>query len=223
MKKICIPFIPKNKNEILSFYGEVSKFSPDLIEIWFDNINLDDIEEIVSKKPFPLIWVCKWKEEKWTFNWTEEERIEKLLRLCEKWADYVDIWFHTDKKLINNLLENKKDTKLIISYHNWSKTPKMTVMLSVINKITTYNPDYIKYVTTAEDKYDNVQVYRLCENLMKKKLNYIVMAMWWSWKQSRAICPILGSSWTYCPLSTENITAPWQIGFEDMRKLWELI
>jgi len=55
MKKICIPCVPKDKNELFEFFKQVKKFDPDLVEIWFDNISIDDIEEIISQKPCALI------------------------------------------------------------------------------------------------------------------------------------------------------------------------
>lgn len=223
MKKICIPFIAKNKDDVLSFYDEVKKVNPDLIEIWFDNLNPEDFEEIISKKPCPILGVCKWQEERWNFLWSEEERVERLINLCKYWADFVDIWFTTDIKLIEKLFSNKWNTKIILSYHNWAKTPKLTIMLWVINKMIELKPDFIKYITTAKSEFDNVQIYRLCENLEKKKIDFIVMTMWEKWKQSRIICPILGSSWTYCPIDIKKSTAPGQIGFEEMREVFGLI
>ena len=223
MKKICIPCIPKDKNEVFDFFEKVKKFSPDLIEIWFDEIDLDDIEEIVSNKPYPLIWVCKREDEKWTFKWSEKHRIEKIIKICESWSDFIDIWFHTDAECIKEIMQKKWKTKSIISFHNWDKTPKMTTMLWTIGRMLKFEPDYIKYVWSSLSQFDNVKIYRLCENLKKNWVKFVVMAMWEEWKQSRVICPILWSEWAYCPMDLDESSASGQISVEDVRKVWEAI
>ncbi len=223
MKKICIPCVPKDKNELFEFFKQVKKFDPDLVEIWFDNISIDDIEEIISQKPCALIWVCKREDEKWTFEWSENSRKEKLIKICKCWADYIDIGFHTEDEIIKEILENKWDTKSIISFHNWNKTPKMTNMLWTIDRMLKFEPDYIKYVSTSLLEFDNIQIYRLCDNLNKKWVKFVVIAMWESWKQSRVVCPMLWSQWAYCPMELGKSSAPGQISIKNLRSIWTII
>lgn len=226
MKKICIPFIANSKNEIFDFYEKVKTLKPNLIEIWLDNIEMKDIKEIIESRPFPLIVVCKWIEEKWKFKWSEEERVWKLIEAINNWVDYVDIWYHTDKKLIEKIIKLKIQTgktKIIISHHNWLQTPKFSTMQWVVEKMKTLNPDIIKFITTANDEFDNISIYRLCENLEKKWIEFISFAMWEKWKQSRIICALLWSKWSYCPFDISKSTAPWQIEINEIKKIWKII
>lgn len=225
MNKICIPFVPDYLADVFEFYKKVRPLKPDLIEISLNNLEMYEIPAIFADNPCPIIVVCKGEAEKWSFRGSEADRVYKLITATEAWADYTDIGINSDDEHISNLKEitYKKRSKLIISSHNWDKTPKLSTMLTWINRMLKFEPDIIKYITSAEKVTDNIQIYRLCDKLKTRWIKYIAFAMWAFGRQSRIICPTFWSLWSYCPYDIALSTGPWQIDINTIREIWNKI
>ena len=217
--RICLPIQEVSQRKILSVFEEAGS-SCDIFEVWLDKVKDLDIQKLVDACPKPLLCVCKAKEEKGDFLESEENRINILIAAAAAGADFIDIGIHTSKDLIQKFKENKNNSKLILSYHNWDNTPKMTSMLTRIDQMIKAEADIVKFVSTAKSKLDNTQIFRLAENLRKKKQKFVVMAMGKEGKMSRAISPLLGGEWMYAPLSTEESSAPGQIAIKDLKNIW---
>ncbi len=221
-KKICLPVQVKSTKEVLEMF-DTYKHKCDIFEIWLDHIEDLDIKKIIEEAPQPIICVCKGEEEKGKFKDSEKKRVDVLIKAAKMGAEYIDIGIHTDKKLIKNLIREKCESKIIISHHNWNKTPKMTGMLTRINEMLELKPAIIKYVSTAESLEDNTQIIRLANNLKKKNIKFIVMAMGEKGKLSRVFTPFLGSQWMYAPAETSKSSALGQITAEDLKTIWNIL
>lgn len=220
--KICLPIRESSQEKILKIFEE-NKNDYDLFEIWLDAVRDLDIKELITASPKPVLCVCKAKEEKGSFTGSEEDRIQLLIQSAQAGAAFIDIGIHTDIKLIQMAKERKGQSKLILSCHNWDKTPKLTSILSRIDEMIVFKPDYVKYVATASSLEDNIHIFRLAENLKKKGQKFIVMCMGKHGKMSRVITPLFGSEWMYAPKEVEQASAPGQIAVADLKKVWEIL
>lgn len=220
--KICLPIREKSQAKIIELF-ERYKNDCDLFEVWLDAVQDLDTQALVSSCPKPLLCVCKAKEEKGEFLGGEEARIQLLIDAAKAGADFIDVGIHTEKKLIEKCLTEKGNAKLILSFHNWDTTPKMTTMLTRVDEMLSFKPDMIKYVATAESMEDNVQIFRLAENLQKKGIKFLVMCMGKFGKISRVVTPLLGSEWMYAPIDEMQASAPGQIDAKRLKNIWENI
>ena len=220
--KICLPLRESSQTKIIEIF-QIHKNDCDLFEVWLDAVEDLDIPALVESCPKPLLCVCKAKEEKGDFQGTEEERIDLLIQAAQAGAEFIDIGIHTAPALIEKAQKEMADSKLILSFHNWDKTPKMTSMLPRIEEMLKLNPDYVKYVATAESVEDNIKVFRLAENLKKKEIKFLVMCMGETGKISRVITPLLGSEWMYAPVTEAAASAPGQLSANSLKDIWNKI
>src|SRR5690606_556535 len=101
----------------------------DLIEIWIDHLPEDvKSHEVVNLVPKPLIIANKPKREKGLWKGSERDRVERLQQFALPGVKYLDIGIDTGPKLIKELVANKKRSKIIISYHNFERTPSAKVL-----------------------------------------------------------------------------------------------
>jgi len=190
------------------------------------------LKEIIEKCPKKVICTNRAKFEWWEFEWSCDESLELLNKCLEFWADYIDIELESLEKLstegfspLNNS-EWKINNKLIISHHNFSKTPEFNFLKNILEKMSKYSPAVYKIAVTPENKKDVEKVFELNKYF---KENYvgnaglhslhrnIFISMWKLWEKTRFILPKywnLLSFWTYWKTSS----APGQINYKNLHK-----
>lgn len=223
MSKICIPIRAKSLKE---FKVALKKAQPqaDLIEVWLDSLkdvsveNVGDIIKLVKK---PLIVTCKAKQEKGDWKQGETKRLNLLLEACKQGADFVDIGVHTNDKLTKNLIKQKpKSTQLIISWHNFNRTPSLKSLKKTVEKALNLGANIVKIATFAKDKGDNYTIFELIcwftENY--KQRNIIALCMGKKGELSRVHSTGLGAFLTFAALSKSQITAPGQLTVAQMQQ-----
>ena len=220
--KICIPLQLKTTLEVVDFMQE-NAGKADLFEIWLDQIIDLDLRKILEKKPKPVLCVCKTAKEKGAFQGNEMEKVEILKQAMALGADYVDIDYQTTELLIADLNQNKKNTKLILSYHNFELTPDLKALLAIIQSMLKQKPDLVKIATMANSYKDSLIILNLAQALTVAKIPYIAIAMSEYGKISRVLTPLLGSEMMFAPLENTDQTASGQIAVEKLKMLWREI
>ena len=170
----------------------------DLIELRIDYIKSFDcnlIKKIKKNLKKPVLITCRKKDEGGLFNANEGKRIEVLENGIKFGADYMDIEYSSSKDSIKHLLKNRKNTKVIVSYHNFKETPKN--IKNIYNNIKKLNPDLIKIVTNANSVTDNFKILDLIKTANKEKKKIIAFCMGSYGQFSRILSIILGSQITY--------------------------
>src|SRR3989338_3989267 len=103
-----------------------------------------------------------------------------MLRLIEKAielkADFVDLDISMGEKTIKKIIKNKRNTKVIVSFHNFEETNEKEIN-SKIKKIEKLKPDIIKIATFAECINDNIIIFNLIKRSIKKGKKIIAMCM----------------------------------------------
>ena len=132
--KICLPVQESSQQKILEIFKKHAD-DYDIFELWLDGIKDLDILDLIKNCPKPLLCVCKGDEERGSFEGSEESRINLLIQAAQAGADFIDVGIHTDKKLIKKLFKSKGKSQVVLSCHNWDKTPKLTSMLSKISEM----------------------------------------------------------------------------------------
>lgn len=223
MLKICIPIQAKTLKELGAILPKAEK-QADLIEIWLDyikDLNTKSLKEVIGKMKKPLIVVCKGKKEKGKWTGSEQDRIEILSQAATLGADFVDVGIHTNEKLLKQIIKAKKQkTKIVISYHNFAKTPSLKTLKNICEKALHKGADIVKIATFAQTKVDNYSIFELLAwfrtSHADKKI--IALCMGKHGQISRVQGPAFGSFLTFAALQENKKSASGQLTVAEIKK-----
>ena len=215
--KTCVSIAENSSQKIKANLKEALKKS-DYAEIRFDFLKTYEIPktlEIIKKDLKKVVCTLRPKSEGGKFEGDEKERIA-ILKLIAAYDPFLlDIEFNTIKKnkeLVRYLKSTK--TKLLVSWHDFKKTPKFSELKSMMNQMTKFSHN-VKIVTTAKSADDSTRVLQLYSK--NEKNNLIAFAMGNSGKVSRILCLYLGSPYTYVSLGKP--IAPGQFSVDEVKKI----
>ncbi len=222
--KICIPIREKMLQKAQQQVRKAAKHA-NFIEIWLDFFPAENLElnlkKLIKMAQKPVIAVCRANDEKGSFSGTEEQRIERLALAMQAGAKLVDIGLHTNKSLIRFLKKScrRKGAKMIISQHIWDQTPRLSYLLSHIQKAKKLGADIVKIATQVRSWSDNTVLFELTARAQEIGQKVIIIGMGEKGKISRIGSPLLGSFLTYAALDEKSKTAPGQPTIDELRKL----
>ena len=213
----CVSIGEKNPKKInIVLKNALSK--SDFAEIRFDYLKKSDIPivlENIKKNLSRCVCTLRPKSEGGLFVGKETER-KSILRLIAEYNPFLlDVEFNTiqkDKKLAAYLKKSK--CKLLISWHDFNKTPGDSQLRSKFNKMKKFS-DVIKIVTVAKNVSDASRLLSLYS--IKSKNKIIAFCMGEQGKFSRILCLHLGSPFTYVSLG--KAIAPGQFSVNEIKSL----
>ena len=204
--KICVPVIGKTLNEFLKNLTQVQAIA-DMVELRVDEIkNLKKIDlQLIRKKTIKVAILTS-------------KKTEIIIKALNLKFDYVDV----DLSQISSLkLTNKEKNRIILSFHNFEKTPNMNELIVIVNNMRKFKTGVIKIATVVRNDEDLGNLFRLI--LAKKKRdNLIVVGMGRKGKITRVLGPILGSFLTFASTPFGK-TAPGQIDLNKMQNIYKII
>jgi len=218
--KTCVS-IGETSSKKLQQTLKIALKKSDYAEIRFDFLRAEQIPEVLEylKKDLKKI-VCtlRPKSEGGKFAGNEKERMSILKLIAEYNPFLVDVEFNTIRKnpgLAEYLKKTK--TRLLISEHDFKKTPKFTELKKKINQMSKFSPN-VKIVTTAKSTDDATRVLQLYKNKENTKL--IAFSMGDPGRISRILSLYLGSPFTYVSLGKP--IAPGQFSIDEVKKILNL-
>jgi len=142
---------------------------------------------------------------------------EFILKAFNLGFDYFDI----DLSLIKDFnFLNFKD-KIIVSFHNFKKTPMIVTLRKIIKQMRKFNVRVIKIATMINDDQDIKNLFKILLD-KKKDEQMIIVGMGEKGKITRVVGPLLGSFLTFA--STQyGESAPGQIRIEKLKKIYQAL
>jgi|TARA_Y100000310_G_scaffold345431_1_gene464894 3-dehydroquinate dehydratase/shikimate dehydrogenase len=210
---ICIPITSPDTESALADIKKANNIA-DIIELRLDYISNLDSKKLIKVAEKPVIATNRRKADNGKFEGNEEERLAVIKQAIELNVDYVDIEIDSDH---NDIIKNKKNSKIIISYHNFKETP--TNIEEIFNKLKSANADIIKIVTTANKLSDNLKIIELVK---KSKKPVIGLCMGPLGEISRILAPLYGSFLTFASLDKGKESSPGQIPAEILRNIYRI-
>ena len=218
--KTCIS-IAETTPKKLKHTLKIALRKSDYVEIRFDFLKAEQIPQVlenVKKDLKKIVCTLRPKTEGGQFNGNERERISILKLIAEYNPFLLDVEFNTMKKeksLVKYLKMTK--TNLLISGHDFKKTPNLTELKKKLNQMSKYSSN-VKIVTTAKTTDDSTRVLQLYNK--KGKTNLIAFAMGDSGRISRILSLYLGSPYAYVSLGKP--IAPGQFSVDEVKKIINL-
>ena len=218
--KTCISIAESSPNKIKIKLKAALKKS-DYTEIRLDFLKMEQVPsalEIIKKDLNRIVCTLRPKTEGGKFSGTEKERIDIIKLIAEYNPFLLDIEYNTlkkNKELVKYLKTTK--TKLLVSWHDFKKTPKDAELKNQINQMSKFSSN-VKIVSTAKSTEDATRMLELYSK--KGKNNLISFAMGDAGRISRILCLYLGSPYTYVSLG--KAIAPGQFSVDEVNKIINL-
>lgn len=218
--KTCVSIAENSPDKIKDNLKNALKKS-DYAEIRFDFLKTEEIPQVLEDIKYELkkvVCTLRPKSEGGKFEGSEKERISTLKLIAEYNPFLLDIEFNTIKKNkeLAKYLKSTK-TKLLISWHDFKKTPKFSELKNKMNLMSKFSHN-VKIVTTAKSAKDSTTTLQLYSQ--NKKSNLIAFAMGDNGRLSRILCLYLGSPYTYVSLGKP--IAPGQFSVDEVKKIISL-
>ena len=215
--KTCISIAESSSQKIKQNLKDALKKS-DYVEIRFDFLKTSEIPktlESIKKDLKKVVCTLRPKVEGGKFEGDEKERIAILKLIAEYSPFLLDIEFNTIKKnkeLAKYLRSTK--TKLLISWHDFKKTPRLSELKNMMNQMTKFSHN-VKIVTLAKSIDDSTRILQLYNK--NGRNNLIAFAMGDNGRISRILCLYLGSPYTYVSLGKP--VAAGQFSIDEIKKI----
>ncbi|MBN2087516.1 type I 3-dehydroquinate dehydratase [Candidatus Peregrinibacteria bacterium] len=230
--KLCIPIQAKTMKEAKKAMVLAKKHA-DMAEIWLDYIKDLDIAELLKNKPLPVICVCKKPNEMGCFKGSDKEVLKLLTESSKNGAEYIDLPLDIcDLRFgisdLKSQFTNQK-SKIILSYHNFKKTPSLSVLLKKAKEMKKKGADLragaciVKISVMAKTYADTIQAISLAKHLQAEKIPHIIIAMGKKGALSRILTPTLGGTIMFAPISKSKSSAPGQLTVGELKEAWGLL
>lgn len=216
---ICIPVIDKDVSDAINSAKEALKYG-DIVEFRIDllnNVTFEDIEKF-SKIPSIITIRAEWEGGAWKKS--DDERIELLKHAVKNNAKFVDIELKEEKNLglVKYRNEIGSNTKIIVSYHDFEKTPGIDELIDVVEKELKIG-DIAKFATFAHSKEDTLKILNLMNRYSGK---IIAIGMGESGKLTRILGLDFGSILTFASMEGKA-SAPGQVDVKKLKEILKLI
>jgi len=218
--KTCVTITESSPAKLNTILKTTLKRS-DYIEIRFDFMEPNKIPvalNLVKKYLDRCVCTLRPKSEGGKFSGSEKNRISIIKLIAEYNPHLLDVEYKTIRKN-KNLYQYLKKTKtnLLISWHDFAKTPNASFLKTMKKKMTKFSKN-IKIVTTARSIKDTLSILSLYKS--QSKTNLIAFAMGDYGRMSRILCMQLGSPYTYVSLGKP--VAPGQFSLDEIKSIFEL-
>lgn len=151
----------------------------------------------------------------------EEKRKIFLREAIAAGARYVDLDIQTDARLISELKKNMTgtDCELIISYHNFRSTPPAARLRQIIDRAFARGADIVKIACFCREPRDNARLL----GLLSEGRRVVVCGMGPAGTITRAAATLCGSPFTYAHWEGMKPTAPDQLSYQQIKKIYKLL
>jgi len=223
---VCAAVKGSSIDDFLAIIKEIKE--ADLVEVRADSLEdpspkkvkklLESIRHVTN---LPLILTNRVLDEGGEFSGSEDERL-LILEENMDLADAIDIELSTEKKRRDKLVEKAKEKQIpvIISAHDFEKTPDEVTMLKMIATEFRAGANVAKIAVMAHSNDDILKVLNVTHEASELG-NICTIAMGDAGKLTRVVAPLLGSCITYA--TAGEPTAPGQLSVHTVNHLLEVL
>jgi len=227
---ICLPLVAKDRSALLQQAAELIRLDPDLLEWRIDGF--DQVEDIgacldalqalkATMGSIPLIFTCRIHGEGGFKEISQDKRLQLITAAIESGGvEIVDVEMSNEPAFIEKVknIAQTCNTKLILSYHNFDKTPDETAIYDKLVMAQDMGADIAKLAVMPKDYAD---VLTLLGATLKArtgavKVPIVTMSMGPEGGVTRVAGGLFGSDLTFA-IGKES-SAPGQIPIGELRQ-----
>jgi 3-dehydroquinate dehydratase type I len=218
--RVCIPIVEATVEKSLIAMKEAEPWA-DLIELRADYLKQVKLAPLLENRRKPCIVTHRRKEEGGKYKGEERKRLSVLQDAIDLAADYVDVELATKRSFVQGLIRNKGGTHVILSFHDFRRTPSHKELQKLFDRMVRLGADVIKVVSFARSWEDNLTILSLIPFAKARKQEIVAFCMGEKGKVSRLFSPCLGAAWTYASLNKVKASAPGQMTVRQVKGIWE--
>ena len=193
----------------------------DLIELRVDYLRNAGLGLLFQNRKKPFIVTHRRKEEGGRYRGDERKRLGVLQEAIDLGTDYIDVELATERSLLQGLISNKRSTRIILSSHDFRKTPPQKELQKLLDQMVGLEADVVKIVSFARSWEDNLNILSLLPFAKERKQKIVAFCMGEKGKISRIFSPFLGAAWTYASLKPNRTSAPGQLTAQALKDIWK--
>ncbi len=220
MGKLCIPIVEKTVEKALVAIKETNRLA-DLIELRVDYLKRVDLAPLLENRKKPFIVTNRREEEGGKYRGEERKRLSVLQEAIDLGGDYIDVELATERSFLQSLIRNKGGTQVILSFHDFHRTPSLKELKQLFGQMIRLGADVIKIVPFARSWEDNLSILSLIPFAKERRQKIVAFCMGEKGKISRIFSPFLGAAWTYASLNKSRASAPGQLTARELMDTWE--
>jgi 3-dehydroquinate dehydratase-1 len=156
-------------------------------------------------------------------EYSDDERGALLIDAMEAGAQYIDIEVESSDSFKDKMLGKAREcgTKIIMSYHDYEKTPYARELEQLIAWCFDSGADIAKIACQANTRAECARILALYNNDDSKQI--VAIGMGKLGAITRIAAPLLGAPFTYASISAGRETASGQLTKDTLRSIWEMI
>ncbi len=174
---------------------------------YFESFDLDLLKKLRTTYPIPMIFTLRPVSQGGNYKGTEEERLQKIKILAALKPEYIDLEYTVPSSFIEQI----KDSKVILSYHDFNAMPDPETILKQMKKV---KADIYKMAFMLKATAEGLI---LLQFMRAHAENVIAMGMGPYSESTRILAPIFGAKFVYGSIDEESSTAPGQIPIKVLR------
>ncbi len=215
---LCIPIVAKDARSALKKISE-AKEQADILELRLDLMDSFDLHEMISNAERPVIVTYRSKKEGGKGRHDPLTIATYLKSAADANAAYIDVELSMPAELRNEIIKNRKKSRVIISTHIMDYTPPDGELLFLLDESIRAGGDIVKIVTMARSIKDNLRMLELVSEAGEMGTDIIAFCMGPLGRMSRVFSPLLGGYLTFASLEEGEESAYGQIPVKEMKKL----
>ena len=217
---LCIPIIAHDTKSAVQKIFEAEKHA-DICEIRLDLMESFSLPDIIKAATIPVIVTYRSKKEGGEGFHNPSRAADYLISAAEENAEYIDVELSMPLALRNNIIKNKRNSRIIISTHLMEHTPSKEDLKNILDKSIRAGSDIVKIVTMAKRMDDNLRILELVSEARKEKIEIIAFCMGPMGRMSRVFSLLMGGYLSFTSLEAGEESAPGQIPINEMKQLLE--
>ncbi len=233
--KICVPIVEISRENILKKAREIKFIEADMVEWrgdYFENINQwDEVNKILLcirdiLENTPILFTFRRLEEGGKVEISKDHYLQLNKRVVNtKLVDLIDVELLIGEDVIKDIVTeaNNNKVKVIISNHDFNKTPAEDEIISRLCKMQSLGSDISKIAVMPQNQEDVLILLKATEKMVRNYADrpVITMAMSGLGAISRISGELFGSSVTFG--SVGEGSAPGQIQVEELKNILRVL
>ncbi len=198
---------------------QIEKAKPyaEAIELRLDHFtSLQEIETLKKLIDVPVIFTLRRKDQGGAFEGTEEKRLSLIEKLAALHPEYIDLEFDVASSFFHKMREKFPEIQLIVSYHDFEKTPRD--LFSLLQKMQKPFFAIYKIACTANSASDLLRMLSFIQEASREQ-RVAGISMGEYGAPSRVLSKVVGNSLHYASVEKEE-NALYQMTLQELCEIY---
>lgn len=219
--KYCLPVIKKTKAEVLQTIKQ-NETNYGAFEVWLDYIDDFDADLLKMLSDFDKQIVVTLRRKGMQETKMSQPRRDDVIKTLSNSKHMLDLDIAQQEDIMVAKSQKIED-KLIISFHDYNRTPEDIYLAKIVDKIRHFKPKIIKIATMCQEPSDALRLLKLKRDFLENAEKHIVLGMGEHGKITRVFGALWGNELVFIPEDKSESSAPGQITRSEMDNILDRI